>query len=253
MFHWHVDRRSTSGYPCKGSAWRSPAAGVSLICRSQIDIKTAPLYTLQLPIKIRPYKCCLYISIYLTINITILCLINTKKTQTPAIRWVFCIVSLACFLTLRKIIFFIPIPHLAIPDFFQLLHKSHGNRAGSKNDRRNFKKAKSTLKFQCFKRAFILKLVENTGVEPVTSWLPVMRAPSCANSPYFLCLLADLSPCKRLYIIKAVFSIFRSSFPLPQHFQTPWKCSKDEIQRAVLICREKLFRSEKIRPVCKSY
>ena len=138
---------------------------------------------MQLPIKIRPYKCCLYISIYLTINITILCLINTKKTQNPAIRWVFCIVSLACFLALRKIIFFIPIPHLAIPDFFQLLHKSHGNRAGSKNDRRNFKKAKSTLKFQCFKRAFIFKLVENTGVEPVTSWLPVMRAPSCANAP----------------------------------------------------------------------
>lgn len=28
-----------------------------------------------------------------------------------------------------------------------------------------------------------LKLVEHRGIEPLTSWLPVMRAPSCANAP----------------------------------------------------------------------
>ena len=29
-------------------------------------------------------------------------------------------------------------------------------------------------------------MVENTGLEPVISWLPVKRAPSCANSPYVI-------------------------------------------------------------------
>ena len=28
-----------------------------------------------------------------------------------------------------------------------------------------------------------LVLVEHRGIEPLTSWLPVMRAPSCANAP----------------------------------------------------------------------
>ena len=36
-------------------------------------------------------------------------------------------------------------------------------------------------------------LVEHTGLEPVTSTLPVWRAPSCANAPLYIIYLSFLS------------------------------------------------------------
>ena len=46
------------------------------------------------------------------------------------------------------------------------------------------KKALFCFQNSAFRSSSLTNLVENSGIEPLTSWLPVMRSPSWANPPY---------------------------------------------------------------------